>query len=224
MAALRETNFLYLLIGLLIVLFAGPISVEFTDQAPGLIIQVTFSATLIIGIWSLIESRLLFRLGLSLAISEFVATIINYVWPSMFMDQLTLVLAMAFCGLSLVFALRHLFSRGRIDGNSVVGAICIYLLLGISLSIMNLLIYRQLPGSFAGLSTGENANQGLDLIYYSFVTMTTLGFGDIVPVGPLARAIAYLGAITGQFYIAILVGLVVGMYLSEKRSADQSKP
>jgi hypothetical protein len=54
--------------------------------------------------------------------------------------------------------------------------------------------------------------------------MTTLGYGDITPEGPLARVVAYLAAIAGQFYIAILVGTLVGMYLSQQRHDDEQPP
>ena len=60
----------------------------------------------------------------------------------------------------------------------------------------------------------------MDLLYYSFVTLTTLGYGDITPEGSIARVIAYLAAIVGQFYIAILVGTLVGMYLSQRKHED----
>ena len=58
------------------------------------------------------------------------------------------------------------------------------------------------------------------MIYYTFVTLTTLGYGDITPEGATARAVAYLTAIIGQFYIAILVGMLVGLFLSNQSKRD----
>jgi hypothetical protein len=55
-------------------------------------------------------------------------------------------------------------------------------------------------------------------VYYSFVTMTTLGFGDISPLQPLARYLTYLEAVTGQFYIAILVASLIGVRLADRTS------
>ncbi len=55
-----------------------------------------------------------------------------------------------------------------------------------------------------------------ELMYYSFVTITTLGYGDLTPLKPMVRTLAYLEAILGQFYVAILVAWLVGMYLSSK--------
>ena len=69
------------------------------------------------------------------------------------------------------------------------------------------------PGSLKSPDPGL-ANS--DLIYYAFITMTTVGYGDIVPVSPGARSLAVLVAVFGQLYIAILISLLVGKYLSTK--------
>jgi hypothetical protein len=79
-----------------------------------------------------------------------------------------------------------------------------------------LFINMAIPGSFHGLTATEIGNQLSELLYYSFVSMTTLGYGDLTPVKPLARTVAYLEAIMGQFYVAVLVAWLVGMYLSGK--------
>jgi voltage-gated potassium channel len=218
MRTLKEANFLYLLIGLLSILIGAPIFVEFAAQPPALIIEIGFSVTLMFGIWSMIDSKKWFLAGLTMALAEPVITLIAYFMPAPFWDHLALLIAMAFCLLSLVFAVGALFRTLRMSLNDVCGAICIYLLLGILIAILNVFIYRLVPNSFKGLTPDGDPNQGLDLIYYSFVTMSTLGYGDIVPTGPIARAVAYLGAVTGQFYIAILVALVIGIFLTQQRA------
>ena len=220
MSKVRQANFVYLLVGLLVTLLAGPVINEFTDQSAGLIGQIAFSVTLIIGIWSLMDSRAWFRVGFTLAAFEFVVTVANTFWSIPFLDWISLLVALAFCALSLVFALLYILHGSRMDANRITGAICVYLLLGITLGLLNMLVYGLVPGSFSGLPSGGGNNQGLALIYYTFVTMTTLGYGDISPVGPLARALAYMAAIAGQFYIAILVGMMVGGYISQKQSSS----
>jgi len=220
MSNARQANFAYLLIGLLVALLAGPVIHEFTDQSARLIIQIAFSVTLIVGIWSFIDSRAWFRIGLILAVFEFVFTVLDALRPSPLLELFTLATAAAFCALSVVFALRIILRGDRMDANRMAGAICVYLLLGIMLGILNMFVYRLIPGSFTGLPIGADSEQGMNLIYYTFVTMTTLGYGDISPVGPLARALAYIGAIAGQFYIAILVGMMVGLYLSQNQSSS----
>jgi len=186
MAHQRQANFGYLLIGLLVILIAGPVFNDFTNQSLTVITQVAFTTTLIIGIWSLTGSRRWFMIGMAMVAVEIASTIISLLRPSV-----------------------------------LIGGICVYLLLGVSIAILNVLIFRFIPHSFSGLPDASDPSNSMNLIYYSFVTMTTLGFGDITPDGSLARVLAYLAAITGQFYIAILVGTLVGMYLSQRNDDDE---
>ncbi len=218
MANLKESNFLYLLIGLLAILIGAPIFVEFVARPPSLIIEVGFAVTLMFGIWSMVDSKLWFRAGLAMALAEPVITVIALFSPNTFWDEIALLIALAFCLLSLVFAVRTLFRSAKMTLNDVCGAICIYLLFGIMIAILNVFVYRQVPNSFKGLTPDGDPSQGLDLIYYSFVTKSTLGYWDIVPLSPIARALAYLGAVTGQFYIAILVAFVIGLFLSQQKN------
>jgi voltage-gated potassium channel len=224
MAQHQQANFIYLLSGLLLALLTGPVFLEFTDHPGSFITNITLSATLILGIWSLTDSHKLFMIGMGLVIMEITLTAISLLRPSLIFDTLTLLVALAFCSMSLAIALRHVLFGQRIDLNRMIGGICVYLLLGISISILNMLVHRFIPGSFNGMSASATETSSISLIYYSFVTMTTLGYGDITPEGPLARVIAYLAAIAGQFYIAILVGTLVGMYLSQQRHDDDQPP
>jgi hypothetical protein len=89
-----------------------------------------------------------------------------------------------------------------------------------ALALLYAVIEVTQPGSFQ--ATGKMADsltsvegRGPVLIYYSFVTMTTVGYGDITPVSPPARTLAWLEAMTGQFYIAVLVAGLVGIRLSQ---------
>ena len=66
------------------------------------------------------------------------------------------------------------------------------------------------------MSSTDLGAQLTELMYYSFVTITTLGYGDLTPLKPMVRTLAYLEAILGQFYVAVLVAWLVGMYLSGK--------
>jgi hypothetical protein len=204
----------------MVTLLAGPISLEFTNQSPTLIISMAFTGTLIIGVWSLVDSKTWFRIGIVLAASELGISVANAIQPKPAFVYINMIIAIAFCALSLWFVLRHIFRENRIDANRIIGAICAYLLLGVLLAILNMLVYQLVPGSFHGIPDSLKAERSLDLIYYSFVTMTTLGYGDIAPTGPLARALAYFGAIAGQFYIAILVGMAVGQFLRQKTVGD----
>ena len=113
-----------------------------------------------------------------------------------------------------------LFS-GPIDSNKIVGAICVYLLLGLIWALCYLLIAQLVPGAYNGLEQAPWYENFSAVAYYSYVTLTTLGYGDISPVVPIARFLVYMEAITGVFYMAILVASLVGIRLSNIRVGNK---
>ena len=101
----------------------------------------------------------------------------------------------------------------------MIGAITLYLLFGVLWAIAYAVIESLVPGSFAGLSEPLSQGWSSDWIYFSFVTMTTLDYGDIVPLTATARTLAYMQAVFGQFYLAILVAGLVGAYIARRLKA-----
>lgn len=89
-----------------------------------------------------------------------------------------------------------------------------YLLFGIAGSMIFLTIYKNQNSAF--LMTSPTENQFADFIYFTFVTLSTLGYGDITPVSPIARSIAIFFSVSGQLYMGMIVAVLVGKYLSKK--------
>ena len=104
--------------------------------------------------------------------------------------------------------------RGPITIRRIEGAIAVYLLLGFTWAHAYELVELWHPGAFAGAVDGTGSPP---LTYYSFVTLTTMGYGDVMPVHPLARALAVLEALTGQLYLAIMLARLVSMELQSRR-------
>ena len=104
--------------------------------------------------------------------------------------------------------------RGMVDGNKIIGAICIYMLIGIIWAFGYLVVEFLFPGSFSNLEEELWQENLEELLYYSMVTLTTLGYGDITPQQPLARFLAYMEAVVGIFYTTILVASLIGMRLA----------
>lgn len=116
-------------------------------------------------------------------------------------------------------ASRRVLLRGHIDTNKIVGGIAIYLLLGLIWAMLYLISLEFLPGAFNGIEAGRWEDNFFDVVYFSFVTLATLGYGDISPSLPLTKSLAYLQAVTGTFYMAIVVASLIGA--SHKSSHDQ---
>jgi hypothetical protein len=134
--------------------------------------------------------------------------------------------AASFFGFALYGILRTILAK-KVSGNALLGAVCGYLLLGIIWSLIYSTVETAQPGSlFAGRPHAEcisapSGSRGI-YTYYSFVTLTTLGYGDITPVTPFARTLAWLEAMTGQLYLAVLVAGLVGLKVMQAGSGNQT--
>ena len=210
----REVNFSALLVGLLLILIGWPAAHEIFGHVEGLYVQIAFTGLLVVGLWSFYKSRHWFIAGTILASASAITTVVNAFTPDDLLLFATMAILIAFCLMSLIIALRQVLLDDDIDLNRLTGAICVYLLFGFMFGLIHILVAWLLPGSYVGIGSPEAEDQEVNYMYYSFVTLTTLGYGDVSPIRPLARAVAYIEAVIGVFYVAILVGALVGLMLS----------
>lgn len=142
-----------------------------------------------------------------------------FVWLGMVYRPTTLlvvayVLVTIFLFVVIVLLLRGILRHEVVRADTIYGAICVYLLLGIAWAGVYDVIEVFRPGSFQ-VSEALQVDGGLDwsdTTYFSFVTLTTLGYGDISPVSRLAKSMAMLEAVTGVLYLATLIARLVSMY------------
>jgi hypothetical protein len=124
---------------------------------------------------------------------------------------------LALAALSWVIA-RAVFGGGRVTLHRVQGAIVLYLNFALIFSVLYRLVDTLVPNAFAGLSaSGAEQGSGATLLYFSFTTLTTTGYGDITPVHPIARNIANLEAVIGQLYPATLLARLVSLEIEHRR-------
>lgn len=129
----------------------------------------------------------------------------------------TSIINMLHLGLYLVFfsvmtfaAAREVLFSGVVEANTIVGTLAIYLLLGLVCAFGYLVVLEFFPQAFNGIDPGDWEANLSSAVYFSFVTMTTLGYGDISPALPITRSLAILQALVGTFYMAIVVASLVG--------------
>jgi voltage-gated potassium channel len=119
---------------------------------------------------------------------------------------------------------KSLFKSRSLTFDSILGAVCGYLFLGVAWAMSYSMIETFQPGSFqiseSLRSSDENAQPSV-LMYYSFVTLTTVGYGDVTPISPATRTFAWIEAITGQFYLAIIVAGLVSMLVANTSPPQQ---
>jgi uncharacterized membrane protein len=128
-----------------------------------------------------------------------------------------LILTILFLVFTLVSLLRAILSDERVTHDTIYGALNVYLLMALGWSMAYLLLVTLQPHAFvAAAGRPIRALSWFDCQYYSFVTLTTLGYGDIVPMTPQARSLAMMEAMSGTMYVAILIARLVGLHSARK--------
>lgn len=215
----QQKNFSWLLYALLVFLVGTPVADELGLMTAPATRALMFSWLLAVGVWSLRGFGRLFPAGIVLAVAGILLSIMAANSPASDYAIASMAATIGFLLLAVWCTSSQVVRGNEISTNRVIGAVSLYLLLGVLWSVCYAAVELLSTESFAGgVATGPNG-WGSDWLYFSFVTMTTLGYGDITPVSSIARVLAYMQALFGQFYIAILVAGLVSAYISERSSS-----
>jgi voltage-gated potassium channel len=111
--------------------------------------------------------------------------------------------------------LGYIFRRQEVDPDTIAGSIVVYLLMALTWAFLYRIVEIFEPGSF-GFNNRVTELTPSEFRYFSLMTITTVGYGDVTPVGSIARGFAALEAVVGQLFLVILVSWLVGMYVSRR--------
>ena len=134
-------------------------------------------------------------------------------WTVAFLLSIQIVYIL-YLGIAAYLILRDILLSPEITIDTIRGGICVYLLIGF--------VWALLYGITASLDSNAFSQSIIDIesygraVYFSFTTLTTLGYGDIIPVSPLAKMLTNLEAIIGQLYPSVLIAILVGGYISQR--------
>jgi hypothetical protein len=212
---LRHLELLIALIGIIV----GQSILNDTSDVNRTIFNVLFFTVVISAMRSLSQSRWSQLFAFSLGLAAFSASMFAEFQPSriLLVGVYTCYLAIF---VSLVCALcRSVFRSGRIDANRILGAVCIYFLLALIWALVYSLVEVCRPHSFNipdYVALGVRQQMVCDMIYFSNVTLTTLGYGDILPLSNLARTLANFEAMAGQLYVGIVIARMVGVQVTQQ--------
>lgn len=211
----RSWRFTPLLVFLLLSFLVAP----FFPRGPlRLLMELLVSGTLLAAVLAVSERRSWLSLSLALVLPALVLAWAERAWglPASLV-ALKLLLRLLFLGFVSACLLTLVLRSERVSADTLVGAVVVYLLLGTVWAAAYGLLLLGLPDALrAPAPLDERA-----LTYFSFVTLSTLGYGDVVPVHPAARSFSTLEALTGQLYLAILVARLVGLHLAPARPDDE---
>ena len=218
---MNKNNFSWLLLALLVFLIGVPVADELAIVSKPVIRALAFSCLVVIGIWSLRGSGRPFAVGIAFVIAVIVFNVLAFNLASPVYLYASFAALFGFLLIAISFTLKQIAMETDISPNRLVGAICVYLLLGLIWAVAYTMLEMISPGSFGGFTPLQGRGWDSEWLYFSFVTMTTLGYGDILPVSATARALAYMQAVFGQLYVAILVAGLVSALISSRQSSKQ---
>jgi len=210
----QKNNFVYLFFSLVLFLFSAAIMSEF----PGTIGQDIFSVVtilmLLLSLKSLRTEKTWIWAVYFLVVFYVILTVLGRVFEHELNVYLTLLILLMFFIGSFSRAAKQVLFVGDIDGNKIIGSLSLYMLLGLIWAVIYLLLLAMDPTAFSGIEIAHWQHSFSRVAYYSFVTLTTLGYGDILPTNHLSEFFVYLEAIIGVFYMAIIVASLISLHLS----------
>jgi hypothetical protein len=212
-------KFLFLLISILCILVFVPIFKGFVEIR--ILTNIFLTTTLISGVYAVSKKKHVLLTAVFLAMPFFAS-----MWTGILLKVPSLVLVgecfgILFTGFIVIIILSFIFGEQEVTINVIHGAIVVYLLIAIMWAFIYSVLEIIQPGSFA-IGEGQIEVGRLLFIYYSFVTITTLGYGDITPVTAPANSFAILEAVTGQIYLVVLVARLVGMHIAQSMDRKSS--
>jgi hypothetical protein len=228
MNALRERKNMFLLAVLVTAGVTQPLVAEWSERMrilAGIVIAVVSLGTLAV----VFEKRWQRWLALFMLVVLFGSNIAHQTWsvPLQMGAIVYHVFAILYVGFVVAVILKRIFHQETIRIDDVVGAVCGYLAAAIAWANAYGLVYLLRPGSFRvadaiAWKLDDWNLQRFFFNYFSVTTLTSLGYGDITPIGPLALSLSWLEVVFGQFYLAIVVAQLVGLRLAHVIKRDRS--
>ena len=217
--AFGRSRFLLLLLSLMLMYAIAPI---LGDQQREMISRdAALAVVLLSGVWSVSHSRLLFGIGLALVVPTLLAAWLASTHWSLGIALAGLACALGFLSFMIATLLAIVLRSKSITTDTILGGICVYLLLSLAWTVLFSMLEVVAPGSFATAAGSVSASprtSGLvvpDLLHYSMFIITSMGPGYVQPMTRVARAWTGLAAITGQLYLAVFIARLVGLHASQ---------
>ena len=211
-AGCRKSRFFFLLITLMGLMVIEPLLFDATGIK--FLLDIFLSAILLTSIYAVSEKKQVAIIAILLAVPKFASTWILIFITHPLLHLLDAVFGIIFMAYIIILILAHIFKQKDVSIETIYGAIVVFILIGLMWAFLYHLTEIIHPQSFT-FAAEHITDLKKSLFYFSFVTLTTLGYGDITPVSSPAKSLAMLEAIVGQMYIAVLIARLVGTHISQ---------
>lgn len=217
---IRNRLLIFLLSLLLLILFFPIVHERFPSYL--FILEIFFSFLLLMGILTISDNKQVITVAILIAILASTLMWFNLLLHSRDLLLVALGLEILFFSVTMVTILGYVLEFKKVTADKIYGAICVYLLIGIIWALFYTALEISTPGAFQvihGMPVTYNDELAyryyfVNFIYYSFVTLSTLGFGDITPLNSISRVFSSMEAVIGQLYTAVLIARLVGLHIS----------
>jgi hypothetical protein len=182
------------------------------------------SLVLLSGFLAVGERRHTLAWAVALVTPALVAKWVSHWWPDAVPAWTYLLPSLLFLMFVIVHLMRFIARARSINSEVLCAAVANYLMLGLLWAFGYILVARLVPEAFA-FGTGPDSShsmKGFTAVYFSFITLSTVGYGDISPVSGVARMLTIVEATTGTIYLAVLISRLVSLYSSSSSSPDKA--
>jgi len=209
---IRRLSAVELLIALGLLFFSLP----FVEEIKGgdIIVSILLSVVLISAVLAVANRRRTFVVAVLLAIPAVVGRWINHFRPDLLPPAIFLVAGLVLVAFVVANLLRFVLRAPSVNAEVLCASISAYLMLGLMWTMAYWLVDQLTPGGAFSFNTnaGPRSINGFNAFYFSFITLSTVGYGDITPVSTIARWLAAMEAMTGLLYVAVLIARLVSLY------------
>lgn len=195
-------------------------SFPFVEEVKGgnLIVSILFSLVLLSAVLAVAERKRVLIIAILLAIPAIGGRWINHLQPDLVPPSVFLSAGLILVGFVVANLLRFVLRAPSVNVEVLCASIAAYLMLGLMWTMAYWLVDQLTPGGAFSFNpnTGKQSMNGFNAFYFSFITLSTVGYGDITPLSRIARWLAALEAMTGLLYMTVLIARLVSLYSSPK--------
>ena len=211
----RRFTSVQLLAALALLFFFFP----FVEEVKGgdIIVSILLSLVLLSAVLAVADRKRLLAIAIVLAIPAIAGRWISHFRPDLVPPPVFLTAGLVLIAFVVANLLRFVLRAPSVNVEVLCASISAFLMLGLLWTVAYWLVDQLDPGAFAfNTNEGRQSISGFNAFYFSFVTLSTVGYGDITPVSKVARMLAAMEAMTGLLYVAVLIARLVALYSSPK--------
>ncbi len=213
----RSPYYGVLLVVLVLLIVVSPLA---TGRESEFVVEFFLDLVLVVGVYSAVASARVRWPFVALTVLTFA-----WRWSGLLAEGDTvqvgaLGITVIWMAVAIAFVVKAFFEQTTVDTNMIFGAVVVYLLAGVAFGLGYELLELLQPDSFSGVTDGGHPRQlGNELVYFSFISLTTMGYGDVLPVSNLARSLSVMEGAFGTLYLAVMIARLVGLH-SQSKSAS----